>query len=55
MKGIVARTIQHEVDHLQGILFTDKMEKGTLRHELYTEKHEVNLRDMNRRMTINRQ
>ncbi|MEO8065689.1 MAG: peptide deformylase [Candidatus Doudnabacteria bacterium] len=28
--GLVARVIQHEVDHLDGILFTSKMSKQTL-------------------------
>jgi peptide deformylase len=35
--GLLARAIQHEVDHLQGILFIDRMEKKTkdeLRPEL---------------------
>ncbi|MFH1366661.1 MAG: peptide deformylase [Patescibacteria group bacterium] len=27
-KGLMARVIQHEIDHLDGILFTDKVEKG---------------------------
>jgi peptide deformylase len=26
-KGLMARVIQHEIDHLEGILFTDKIEK----------------------------
>jgi peptide deformylase len=25
VQGIIARVIQHEYDHLQGILFTDKL------------------------------
>lgn len=29
--GVLARSIQHEVDHLDGILFIDRAEKGTLR------------------------
>jgi len=35
--GLLARAIQHEVDHLQGILFIDRMDKNTkeqLRPEL---------------------
>lgn len=27
-KGLMARVIQHEIDHLDGILFTDIVEKG---------------------------
>ena len=27
--GLLARVIQHEIDHLNGILFTDKLVKGT--------------------------
>jgi peptide deformylase len=27
--GILARVIQHELDHLDGILFTEKMSKQT--------------------------
>lgn len=30
-RGILARSIQHEIDHLNGILFTDRMEKNSLR------------------------
>lgn len=29
--GIIARILQHEVDHLNGVLFLDKCEPGTLR------------------------
>jgi peptide deformylase len=29
-KGLMARVIQHEIDHLDGILFTDKIEKGQI-------------------------
>jgi peptide deformylase len=35
--GLLARVVQHEVDHLQGILFIDRMDKATkadLRPEL---------------------
>ena len=35
--GLLARAIQHEMDHLQGILFIDRMDKKTkeeLRPEL---------------------
>lgn len=30
MKGWNARIIQHEIDHLNGILYTDIMDKKTL-------------------------
>ena len=29
--GLLGRCIQHEVDHLNGILFTDRMKKRTLK------------------------
>ena len=29
LEGLVARAIQHEVDHLEGMLFTDKIEDRT--------------------------
>lgn len=32
-EGFFARTVQHEVDHLDGILFTDKIEGETLSQE----------------------
>lgn len=32
-KGLLARIIQHEMDHLDGILFTDKAEPGSVHHE----------------------
>jgi len=31
--GYLARCIQHELDHLQGVLFVDRMEDGWLTHE----------------------
>lgn len=31
MEGLPARVVQHEVDHLDGILFTDKVDPSTLR------------------------
>ena len=30
-RGIFARAIQHEIDHLDGILFVDRMKEGTLK------------------------
>ena len=31
--GFPARVLQHEIDHLDGVLFTDKMDTRTLSHE----------------------
>lgn len=31
LRGYAARVMQHEIDHLDGVLFTDKIEPGTLR------------------------
>jgi peptide deformylase len=31
VEGLEARCVQHEIDHLDGILFTDRAEPGTLR------------------------
>lgn len=39
--GILARVIQHEYDHLQGVLHTEKMEPKTLRHDSYVGKYEI--------------
>lgn len=39
--GIAARIIQHEVDHLDSVLFTDKIEDKTLRHDQYIGQYEV--------------
>lgn len=36
-EGLLARVIQHEVDHLDGILFVDRAEPGTLRPAPMTE------------------
>jgi peptide deformylase len=30
MKGMAAKVVQHEIDHLDGILFTDKVDPATL-------------------------
>ena len=36
--GLLARAIQHEIDHLDGVLFTSRVNEGTLREvELATE------------------
>ncbi|HWW09942.1 MAG TPA: peptide deformylase, partial [Candidatus Acidoferrales bacterium] len=29
--GLLARAVQHEIDHLDGILFTTRVNEGTLR------------------------
>jgi peptide deformylase len=34
MEGLAARVAQHEVDHLDGILFIDKADPATLHWEL---------------------
>ena len=39
--GLLARIIQHEVDHLGAILFTDCMQKGTFRHNDYVGKYDM--------------
>jgi peptide deformylase len=39
--GLLARIIQHEIDHLDGISFVDRVEKQTLRHDQYLEEFEV--------------
>jgi peptide deformylase len=28
LENLAARIVQHEIDHLDGILFTDKLEEG---------------------------
>lgn len=40
--GLVSRIIQHEVDHLNGILYTDKMVSKSLRHDCYVGKFGYN-------------
>lgn len=37
-KGLFARIIQHEVDHLNGVLFIDKAEKITMGEDILMEK-----------------
>ncbi|KAJ3097104.1 Dynein heavy chain 10, axonemal [Phlyctochytrium planicorne] len=39
--GFLARLLQHEVDHLEGITLVDKMEKQTLRHDNEFDKGEM--------------
>jgi peptide deformylase len=34
MEGLAARVAQHEVDHLDGILFIDKADPATLHWEM---------------------
>ncbi|KAJ3395099.1 hypothetical protein HDU92_006184 [Lobulomyces angularis] len=41
VSGYLARVIQHEFDHLQGILITDCMEKKSLRHNKYIDEYEM--------------
>lgn len=38
--GILSRVIQHEVDHLDGIMYTEKMIKKSFRHDSYVDKYE---------------
>ncbi|KAJ3047568.1 Peptide deformylase 1A, chloroplastic/mitochondrial [Rhizophlyctis rosea] len=40
-KGVVARVLQHEVDHLDGLLYVDKMEPRSMRHDKYIDKYEL--------------
>ncbi|KAI8928293.1 peptide deformylase [Entophlyctis helioformis] len=40
-RGILARIIQHEMDHLDGVLFVDKMEPQSFRHDSYVDKFEL--------------
>ena len=39
--GILARMFQHEVDHLNGVAYTDIMEEKTLRHDKYIDVYDV--------------
>lgn len=39
--GFLARIIQHEVDHLNGTMFTDRMESKSLRHDKYISQYEM--------------
>eukprot|EP00842_Homolaphlyctis_polyrhiza_P005712 jgi/Hompol1/6141/HPOL_000510-RA len=41
VKGFVARVVQHEMDHLNGELFVDKMERQSFRHDDYVDKYEM--------------
>jgi len=38
-EGLTARVIQHEVDHLDGILFIDRADPATLRWATEEEEH----------------
>ncbi|KAJ1342669.1 hypothetical protein BSLG_002767 [Batrachochytrium salamandrivorans] len=40
-RGFLARILQHEIDHMEGILFVDRMEKHSLRHDDYVDKFEM--------------
>ena len=33
LKGLSASIVQHEVDHLDGVVFTDKMQSLSLNHD----------------------
>ena len=33
-EGLLAQAIAHEIDHLEGILFIDKVIKGTLEYSM---------------------
>ena len=39
--GLLARIVQHEVDHVNARLFTDVMDKESLRADQYVGKFEV--------------
>jgi peptide deformylase len=43
-EGLLARVIQHEVDHLEGRCFVDVMERGSFRHDKYLGKFDINLK-----------
>jgi peptide deformylase len=38
--GILSRIIQHEVDHLEGVLYTERMINKSLRHDSYIDEYE---------------
>jgi len=40
VEGIEARCVLHEIDHLDGILFTDRAKEGTLRKIEYEDEEE---------------
>jgi len=42
--GILARILQHEMDHLQGKTIVDRMEPGSLRSDAYVDKFEMHIR-----------
>ncbi|KAJ3314200.1 hypothetical protein HDV04_000923 [Boothiomyces sp. JEL0838] len=42
--GFMARVLQHEVDHLEGIVFVDKMEPTSLRHDKYVGEFEMHMK-----------
>ncbi|KND01489.1 peptide deformylase [Spizellomyces punctatus DAOM BR117] len=39
--GFLARLLQHEMDHLDGVLFTDRMDCKSFRHDKYIDKYEL--------------
>ncbi|KAI9205496.1 peptide deformylase [Polychytrium aggregatum] len=42
--GLLARIVQHEVDHLDGKLYIDCMDHGSLRHDKYIDQFEIHTR-----------
>ena len=42
-EGLLARVIQHEIDHLNGRCFVDVMETGSFRHDKYLGKFDLKL------------
>ncbi|KAI8999508.1 peptide deformylase [Gaertneriomyces semiglobifer] len=40
-RGFLARVLQHEVDHLDGILYIDRMDTKSFRHDMYIDKYET--------------
>lgn len=42
--GILARVIQHEIDHLNGVSFVQKMEGSSFRHDKYIDKYEMHVK-----------
>jgi peptide deformylase len=39
--GFLARIVQHEIDHLDGFVFVDRMEEKSLRHDKYIDEFEM--------------
>ena len=45
--GLLSRIIQHEIDHLDGILFTEKMIPKSFRKDEYIDVYEYHTRKLN--------